>query len=158
MSRDFKTGLLLGLVLVIACVVWLATRPQLSVSQRAKRIGDSHTTSRQNTTNEQATTEKVASSSSAATSLSATTETIPRTENSNNKNPPPPDYSAYYQKEKIRTNRFHIVKEDQTLSEIAAKYYGAKSEWKTIYKANKAKIPDPDSIRPGTKLIIPNPD
>jgi len=53
--------------------------------------------------------------------------------------------------------KFYIVKEGQTLSEVAAEVYGAANghEWQRIHKANKYKVPNPHMIRPGLKLRIP---
>ena len=50
----------------------------------------------------------------------------------------------------------HTVQEGETLSEIARRYYGRTAEWHTIYDANRVAIGDPDSLKPGTRLTIPN--
>lgn len=53
----------------------------------------------------------------------------------------------------------HTVKSGETLSGIAAKYYGAGTHenWLRIYEANKGLIGDnPDIIKPGQVLKIPN--
>ncbi|HEX9797930.1 MAG TPA: LysM peptidoglycan-binding domain-containing protein [Anaerolineales bacterium] len=55
----------------------------------------------------------------------------------------------------------HEVKEGETLSGLALKYYGSASEanWKKIYEQNKAVIGDnPNSIKPGLRLRIPELD
>jgi nucleoid-associated protein YgaU len=52
----------------------------------------------------------------------------------------------------------HTVKEEETLSHIALKYYGSavKDKWMVIYNANKAVIGDnPNVIVPGQVLKIP---
>jgi hypothetical protein len=52
----------------------------------------------------------------------------------------------------------HTVKEDETLSHIALKYYGSavKEKWMVIYEANKDVIGDnPNVIVPGQMLKIP---
>jgi nucleoid-associated protein YgaU len=52
----------------------------------------------------------------------------------------------------------HTVKEDETLSHIALKYYGSaiKEKWMVIYEANKDVIGDnPNVVVPGQVLKIP---
>ena len=68
----------------------------------------------------------------------------------------PMDMSQFVQAEKIKTQRFHIVRKDQTLSAISRIYYGSPNQWKKIVNANRDIIKDPDKIQPGTKLIIPD--
>ncbi|MFP3853928.1 MAG: LysM peptidoglycan-binding domain-containing protein [Anaerolineales bacterium] len=55
----------------------------------------------------------------------------------------------------------HEVKEGETLGDIALKYYGSadKEKWMKIYEQNKRVIGDnPNSIRPGQRLRIPELD
>ncbi len=47
------------------------------------------------------------------------------------------------------------VKEGDSLEKIAKQFYGKKSKWNLIYDANKAKIKNPNKIRPGIELVIP---
>jgi len=52
----------------------------------------------------------------------------------------------------------HTVKDGETLSHIALKYYNstAQEKWMAIYQANKAVIGDnPSIVRPGAVLKIP---
>jgi len=50
----------------------------------------------------------------------------------------------------------YTVKEDDTLSHIAKRFYDRASKWTLIYEANADKIKDPSRIKPGTVLIIPD--
>ncbi len=55
----------------------------------------------------------------------------------------------------------HEVKEGETLSGIALKYYGSaeKEKWMKIYEQNKQVIgDDPGLIKPGMRLRIPELD
>jgi nucleoid-associated protein YgaU len=57
-----------------------------------------------------------------------------------------------------KTPAQHTVKEGETLSHLALKYYGSteKDKWMRIYEANKAVIGDnPAIVRPGLVLNIP---
>jgi nucleoid-associated protein YgaU len=50
----------------------------------------------------------------------------------------------------------YIVKSGDNLSKIAKQLYGDPAKWKKIHAANSDKIPNPDLIRPGLKLTIPD--
>jgi nucleoid-associated protein YgaU len=51
--------------------------------------------------------------------------------------------------------RTYVVQKGDTLSKIAKKFYGATTEWRLIYEANRDQIKDPDLIQPGWSLTIP---
>jgi len=51
--------------------------------------------------------------------------------------------------------RAHIVGKGDTLSGISMQYYGTSKRWNEIYEANKEIIPNKNSIKAGTKLVIP---
>ena len=53
-------------------------------------------------------------------------------------------------------SRTYTVRSGDTLSKIAAKFYGNPAHWTWIYAANRAKIHNPNSIYVGEKLTIPN--
>ena len=53
------------------------------------------------------------------------------------------------------TVRYHTLGEYQTLSDVAAKYYGSAKHWPKIYEANKDRIDNPDFVKAGTRLRIP---
>ena len=52
-------------------------------------------------------------------------------------------------------SKIHIVKAGETLSTIAQKYYGTTNAQDAIIEANKEYILDADSLRAGTRLVIP---
>ena len=52
--------------------------------------------------------------------------------------------------------RYHTVQKKETLCAISRQYYGSPSRWKDIYAANRSEIGDPNKIRVGQKLMIPN--
>ena len=58
--------------------------------------------------------------------------------------PPPPPLRVY------------IVKPGDTLSSIAAHFLGDARLWSIIFEANRDKISNPNLIRPGMQLVIPN--
>ena len=53
-------------------------------------------------------------------------------------------------------SRTYTVRSGDTLSKIAAKFYGNPAHWTWIYAANRAKIHNPNSIFVGEKLTIPS--
>ncbi len=50
---------------------------------------------------------------------------------------------------------YYTVKNNDTLQKISHKFYGTTRKWKSIYKANKNVIKNPDRVYPGIKLRIP---
>ncbi|MHC4071521.1 MAG: LysM peptidoglycan-binding domain-containing protein [Planctomycetota bacterium] len=139
-----KIGLVLGLVLVSAAALWLATRPSLSPRarmQNARNVGfPQEPADRGGDLNE-------ASAGILTDDIGANGE-IER----NN----PIDSTIHRQTEKIKTQKFHIVRKGQTLSGISYEYYGSAGKWKKIYEANRKTIKDANVLIPGTKLIIPD--
>lgn len=53
------------------------------------------------------------------------------------------------------SGKTYVVKKGDTLVRISERFYGTKGKWKTIWEANQTRIPNPDRIKVGTKLIIP---
>jgi nucleoid-associated protein YgaU len=51
--------------------------------------------------------------------------------------------------------KVHLVEKGDTLSAIAKKYYGKAGAYMKIFEANKDILTDPDKIKPGQKLRIP---
>jgi len=52
--------------------------------------------------------------------------------------------------------RTYVVKKGDSLSKIAKQFYGDMKLWKKIFEANRDKISNPDLIRPGQQLVIPD--
>ena len=53
------------------------------------------------------------------------------------------------------TDRMYVVREEDSLSSIARKFYGTASARRRILEANRALIHDPYVIEPGWRLRIP---
>lgn len=51
--------------------------------------------------------------------------------------------------------RYHTVQKKETLYSISRQYYGDHTKWKDIYAANRSEIGDPNKIRVGQRLVIP---
>ena len=63
--------------------------------------------------------------------------------------PPPPVAAA-------AAERIHVVEKGDTLGAIAKKYYGKAGAYMKIFEANKDILTDPDKIKPGQRLRIPD--
>jgi nucleoid-associated protein YgaU len=124
MQRDFKTGMALGLALVIIVVAGLSTRPGLSTKARAMRHNP-------------AAHRKMGVP---PRPLSGRTPTKQANDE---------------QSKEIKTERFHIVRSGETLSDISRQYYGSADKWQKILGADRSPVKEPNRIRPGTRLIIP---
>lgn len=182
MHRDIKIGLILGLVLVIIVMLRIATDPRLSPGAKIQQLHETApqdiSISENNMLNEPPiafeqedlshgeSTENVITQRESEAQIPATTKLS--TEYVSNSDITAiekiqaesvievPDSSKYEQIEKIQTQKFHIIQKNETLSGISQKYYGSANKWKSIYDFNRNVIEDPNKIRTGIKLIIPN--
>lgn len=141
MQKDLKIGMFLGLLLVAAGMLWLSTHPALST--KARMLGAHKTLSLPQVSSKQL---------RFATNLPGVPPTI-RDEPSGDKRKSIPDNNVQKEAEKIKTQRFHIVRKGETLSDISQVYYGSANMWHKISSANR--IGNPTQLKPGTKLIIP---
>ncbi len=142
MHRDLKMGLVSGMVVAIAAVLYLATRPSLSLDQMRRRRAILQRQS----------SEKLPSgpNSPEPAAINSATPNFPPEQ------PDGFDWTRYENEDNRKTERFHIVGKNETLSEIARRYYGSAGKWQKIYNANRSTIKNPNTLRPGTKLIIPD--
>ena len=140
----------MGLVLVTAAMFWLSTGPGLSPK-------------------EEGTNPRPVPSSTGGTRSNRPPQEDPATPNNFSTNGLTVQsaedtldstiYSAGHptaeQTEKIKAQKFHIVRKGETLSEISRKYYDSANKWQKILDANRQIIKDVNKLRPGTKIIIP---
>lgn len=142
MQKDLKIGFVLGLVLAMSALLWLATRPSLSPIARMSHVPYSeHPQKNFDSPND-------LSAKEVKIKEKQTPTTNPQLES--------PGSAQYEQTEKIKPQKFHIVLKGQTLTSISYKYYGSAGNWQKILNANKEKITNPNKLIPGTKLIIPD--
>jgi nucleoid-associated protein YgaU len=162
MQKDLKIGLALGLAMVAAAVLWLSTRPSLSPKARLQQLRN---TDSQQQPAEQPIVPVIAKNpvpnlgAGRRDNLNpspAKTQTDGIGTDSENKQDKLPDSTIYEQAEKIKPQKFHIVRKEETLSRISYKYYSSAGKWPKIFEANRKTIKDPDKLIPGTKLIIPD--
>ncbi len=131
----------MGLLLVVAAILWLCTRPSLSPEARMSEPQEISVQREISVAPVQ--TQDIAEVANNQLSII-------------NNQSKPTDYTLYEQPERIATQRFHIVRRGETLSAISQKYYGSAGKWRKIFQANRQLIDDADKIQPGTKLVIPD--
>lgn len=69
-----------------------------------------------------------------------------------------PTYSSATSSDEVLTpggSRTHVVQKGDTLYSIARRYYGDGKRWREILDANSNRVKNPQSLKVGTKLIIP---
>jgi len=167
-GRDFRIGLICGLVLVVVALIWVATRP--SLSSQARMLGPRTASSRDDFLPSRSLGRRQPRETlppglipaEPDTSRAASPTPVEPAPNPIQSRPPvesrpsTPDLTVYEQQEKILTTKFHIVRKDETLSSISQQYYGTANKWQKILEANRNRIKDPNKITPGAKLIIPD--
>jgi nucleoid-associated protein YgaU len=175
-GRDFKIGLMSGVVLGFVALIWVATRP--SQSPQARMLGPSTAASQEGQPRESVPplsdegepmgptgTDSqpddslppglIAAKPDAAEELFSQPN-LPASRQPVARRAEAPDTTRDEGREKITTTRFHIVQNGETLSGISQQYYGSAGRWRHILEANQETIKDPDKISPGTKLVIPD--
>lgn len=142
MQKDLKMGLILGIAATMASVLYLATHPSLGLNRLRRRQGGNLGGQSQEKEIQQAYQPAPASKE----------QIVPK---SPSEEPNAFDWTRFEAEANRKTERFHIVGKNETLSEVARRYYGSPGKWRKIYNANRSVIKNPDTLRPGTKLIIP---
>ena len=168
MGRDFRAGLIVGLIVAVIGLVWVATRP--SLSPQARMLQRSAGRSQISLPSESVLPWAVVSpppetnaprdEPTVAQSETTAAEPVPAVAPTKPQEPSAeaglPDLTIYERDEPIKTTRFHIVRRGESLSVIARQYYGSSNEWRKILAANPKTIKDANKIAPGTKLTIPD--
>ena len=127
MPKDLKTGLVIGLVVVGAAVLWLSTRESLSIKSRMLRA-------------ESEAEPRYVADLPVSDSAGYNERTVDHDEG---------------ERARPAVPRIHVVRNGETLSEISYRYYGTVAEWQKIFGANRTVIRDVKNLRPGMRLIIP---
>ncbi len=163
MQRDIKIGLLAGLIIAGVAMIYVCTRPSLSPRARILK-----TTQPQEKEQAEPEPQPGRQQASPLPDLRRPVEPVryiePLPEPVATQEPEPviiqepePQTPTYVSTEKIKTTRFHIVRKGDTLSKISKRYYGSANQWHKIYEANRDVLGNnPDLLRLGTKLIIPD--
>ena len=140
--------MLLGLALAIAALFWFSTRPGLSPKARMPHADNAGSAEKTSAERPRFVLD-LPNTLSTGISPEQTDTDIETEQNT------APDFELHEQAEKVKTRKFHIVHKNETLSDISYKYYGSANKWQKIFNANRSRIKDANTLRPGTKLIIP---
>ncbi|MCD6394046.1 MAG: LysM peptidoglycan-binding domain-containing protein [Planctomycetes bacterium] len=147
MNKDVKTGMLIGLGLVIVAVVAISIWPGGTVHQRLRRADG------KNVVPPPAEITKRISpppESDHDHSGSAFQEEMQRVAE-----------HVIEERQQARLEAgplIHVVAEGETLSHIAQMHYGDANKWIAIAEANKGVLPRVNLLRPGMRLLIPRLD
>ena len=69
--------------------------------------------------------------------------------------PPDTQLDTSDRPEDSNPRQFYVVQEGDTLSAITQRYFGH-GDFNRILKANRDILPNPDQLKPGMRLKIPN--
>jgi nucleoid-associated protein YgaU len=168
MPRDFKIGVIVGLIMVVGIIVWLSTRDSLSPQARRaqkhqirlqeqmrNKVGKP---SPAQTTSENPSGPLQSLSPGNLPSAQPDAPPEPATASTELPSQPRPQESKQpdVERPKIKTTKFHIVRSGETLSKISQLHYNTVQNWTKIQDANPDVIKDPHKLIPGMKLTIPD--
>jgi len=145
MQKDLKIGMILGLVLVTVTMLWFFAGSNLNPKARILNLRSNRETAAPPP--ETFGPAKIPEAETAGEEK----DQLSVIDNQSQE----PEWKKYRQDEKIKTQRFHIISDGETLSEISRKYYDSAMKWQKILDANRGVIEDVNKLKPGTKIIIP---
>lgn len=156
MRKDFKIGLIVGLVILFAGLFWLSTRTVLSPEQK---LAQSHEQARKK--HHSTASLPPSPSPSAPTPIEPEKTTTPRpvTDTEQAHRPEPeslPPVTPADERPPVTRPRYHTVQPDETLSGIACQYYGSYTRWHKIQSANPDLLANPNKLKVGVRLLIPD--
>lgn len=128
MRKDFKTGMIIGVVLVIVATLMFSVWPEGSIESRQRK--------------------NFLENGGIAKSSDLLEPDNDQSSDEPESNDPQPE-------ELDREGLYHLVGAGETLSDLAEKYLGDPMMTNGIVDANPEVIADADVIKPGMRLFIP---
>lgn len=159
MQKDLKIGLIVGLAIVSVAGLWLGTRPSLTPQARLldqSNVGAGRESVEPPVVGESAPTPRNTRERDNRNTTAANPPIRRATAGGGVERNSLATPAVHVQPETITPQRFHIVRQGETLSEISYEYYGSAGKWRKIFEANRGTVKNADVVRAGTKLIIPN--
>ncbi len=164
MSRDVKTGMLIGLVLVIIGLIVISIWPGGGVEDRLLKDAGKRTVQPvlggvvggdSNDPDDSA--GKVADEEDDSSQLPLQPVEPPGKPNEDIRKVAEQVVEEFDNPPIDTTPRVHIVAENESLSSIAKLHYGDANKWHLIANANKGVIKNVDKLSLGMRLVIPKP-
>jgi nucleoid-associated protein YgaU len=156
MRNDLKTGMLIGVALVIGTILIMSVLPGASIESRLRQ---STTFQPDESTDETAIIDKAQIE---GPSVGPDRRDKPGSPVKQPSEPATVEFDQIREApielpnvEPAQQLQIHILSRTQTLSAIALMYYGNTHEWKRIVDANPNMITDENRLRPGMRLVIP---
>jgi len=147
MNKDVKTGMLIGLVLVIMAVIAVSIWPEGRVQQRLMQADGNNGDKPPADSVNPGTPPRESDSERRAAAVQKEMQRVAA------------HVIEELEQARIKSGpRVHVVAEGETLTHIAQLHYGDVNKWETIAAANKNVLPNVNRIRPGMRLRIPLPD
>ena len=166
MPRDFKIGVIVGLIIVVGIIVWLSTwdslspqarraqKHQMLLQEQMRNKVDASSPTQAPEKNPSGPPQNLSPSQlSTAQSDPPPTPAMPSIEQPSQ---PQEDKQPEAERQRIKTTKFHIVQSGETLSKISQLHYNTVQNWTKIQDANPDVIKDPHKLIPGMKLTIPD--
>jgi len=158
MRNDLKTGMLIGVTLVIGAILIMSVWPDATIESRLRR---SRTFQPDETSGETVPTGK-GQFDGPPVEPDRHNEPRPGTPIEQPGEPATVEFDQIHRKQikspeakPTEAPQIHIVSGGETLSAISVMYYGNTYEWKRIVDANPNVITDENRVRPGMRLVIP---
>ena len=163
MRTDVKIGMVVGVFVVLAAIVWLASRNPDVTPTVQKIVNQEKTPATTPPPAQPATQQPPKIKVLKPVEVPKVTETtqappVPETPAVKEFQEPPQPAPQPAPEPEIRQPRYHTVLKGDTLSIIAESYYGHSKHWKVIQQANKELVLNPNYLEVGWKLRIPYPD
>ena len=158
MNKDVKIGILIGAALVAGATLIISIWPGSSVEDRlvqTYRQMPRDTNGYETLNNDSHTVESSANTSQHQSTTQRQIDVLEALENSNKSSAIDEDSNTQASGVASKSVRIHEVKQGQTLSHIAQQYYGSPTQWQKIVEANNKLLSDPDKVKPGMRLVIP---
>ena len=153
--KDLKAGLIIGFTLILVATFWFGIKNPVRLNSSRVQT-DSFI--------EQTQTEDISKPQNQTYVIDTQTVQTPESFSADNKQK---DYAQsgntsiettpenIERVNKTKPIKFHIVKQGETLSSISEFHYKTSKNWKIILDANRDVLSNPDKLKAGMKLIIP---